>query len=234
MPATAWGKASRGGWSQSGKPVVVPRVSREPLFLDRIGRLQGVAARSEMTFVCVPITVDDRDGRGARSGPSLPQGPQLRPGRRSSSGSWPRCSARRVRVHKLVEAEREAPGGREHQAPAGAEASATTSATSSATARPMQQVYEQVAQVAPTTTTVLIRGESGTGKELVAHAIHYSSPAGQEAVRQGELRRPAREPDRVGALRLRAGRLHRRAGPEEGTLRAGRTAAPSSWTRSAS
>ena len=42
--------------------------------------------------------------------------------------------------------------------------------------RPMQAVYEQVAQVAPANTTVLIRGESGTGKELVAHAIHYSSP----------------------------------------------------------
>jgi Nif-specific regulatory protein len=42
--------------------------------------------------------------------------------------------------------------------------------------RTMQQVYEQVAQVAGTTTTVLIRGESGTGKELVAHAVHYSSP----------------------------------------------------------
>ena len=42
--------------------------------------------------------------------------------------------------------------------------------------RAMQSVYEQVAQVAPSNTTVLIRGESGTGKELVAHAIHYSSP----------------------------------------------------------
>jgi transcriptional regulator with GAF, ATPase, and Fis domain len=42
--------------------------------------------------------------------------------------------------------------------------------------RAMQAVYEQVAQVAPASTTVLVRGESGTGKELVAHAIHYSSP----------------------------------------------------------
>jgi len=40
---------------------------------------------------------------------------------------------------------------------------------------PMKQVYEQVAQVAHTNTTVLIRGESGTGKELIAHAIHYNS-----------------------------------------------------------
>ncbi len=39
----------------------------------------------------------------------------------------------------------------------------------------MQQVYMQIAQVADSPATVLIRGESGTGKELVAHAIHYSS-----------------------------------------------------------
>jgi Nif-specific regulatory protein len=40
----------------------------------------------------------------------------------------------------------------------------------------MRQVYEQIAQVAGTSTSVLIRGESGTGKELIAHAIHYNSP----------------------------------------------------------
>jgi Nif-specific regulatory protein len=39
----------------------------------------------------------------------------------------------------------------------------------------MQVVYDLIAQVAKSDTTVLIRGESGTGKELVAHAIHYNS-----------------------------------------------------------
>jgi Nif-specific regulatory protein len=34
----------------------------------------------------------------------------------------------------------------------------------------------QIAHVAGTSATVLVRGESGTGKELVARAIHYSSP----------------------------------------------------------
>jgi Nif-specific regulatory protein len=43
------------------------------------------------------------------------------------------------------------------------------------TSGPVRQVYEQVAQVASTNTTVMIRGESGTGKELIAHAIHYNS-----------------------------------------------------------
>ena len=37
------------------------------------------------------------------------------------------------------------------------------------------EVYEVVAQVAPTSATVLLTGESGTGKELVAKAIHKRS-----------------------------------------------------------
>src|SRR5262249_15014050 len=42
--------------------------------------------------------------------------------------------------------------------------------------RQMRQVYEQVAQVAGSPTTVLIRGESGTGKEMIGRALHYNSP----------------------------------------------------------
>src|SRR6266850_1902702 len=40
----------------------------------------------------------------------------------------------------------------------------------------MQKIYRVVAQVARTTTTVLITGESGTGKELIARAIHHQGP----------------------------------------------------------
>ena len=43
------------------------------------------------------------------------------------------------------------------------------------TSNAIQQVYQLVAQVAPTKTNVLISGESGTGKELVARAIHDQS-----------------------------------------------------------
>lgn len=46
---------------------------------------------------------------------------------------------------------------------------------------PMRAVYEQIAQVACTNTTVLISGESGTGKELVAHALHINSPRASKA-----------------------------------------------------
>jgi formate hydrogenlyase transcriptional activator len=39
----------------------------------------------------------------------------------------------------------------------------------------LESVLEQVAQVAPTESTVLIEGETGTGKELFAHALHNAS-----------------------------------------------------------
>src|SRR5467141_2952585 len=39
----------------------------------------------------------------------------------------------------------------------------------------LESVLDQVEQVAPTDSTVLIEGEPGTGKELIAHAIHNAS-----------------------------------------------------------
>jgi len=41
---------------------------------------------------------------------------------------------------------------------------------------PMLRLFDLVAQVAPSRSTVLIQGESGTGKELIAKAIHAHSP----------------------------------------------------------
>ncbi len=38
-----------------------------------------------------------------------------------------------------------------------------------------QRLNEQIARVAPSNATVLVRGESGVGKELVARAVHFSS-----------------------------------------------------------
>lgn len=43
------------------------------------------------------------------------------------------------------------------------------------TGKPMQDVKNLIAKVAPTESSVLVRGETGCGKELVARAIHDSS-----------------------------------------------------------
>jgi DNA-binding NtrC family response regulator len=46
---------------------------------------------------------------------------------------------------------------------------------------PMLRLFDTVAQVAPSRSTVLIQGESGTGKELIAKAIHQNSPRRDKA-----------------------------------------------------
>jgi DNA-binding NtrC family response regulator len=41
---------------------------------------------------------------------------------------------------------------------------------------PMLRLFDLVAQVAPSRSTVLVQGESGSGKELIAKALHANSP----------------------------------------------------------
>ncbi len=45
-----------------------------------------------------------------------------------------------------------------------------------AESRAMREIVDQLRQVAPATTTVLILGETGTGKEKVAQTLHHLSP----------------------------------------------------------
>ncbi len=43
------------------------------------------------------------------------------------------------------------------------------------TSERMQEIYNLIAKIADTDSTILIQGESGTGKELVARALHFNS-----------------------------------------------------------
>jgi Nif-specific regulatory protein len=167
------GEGIVGRVAQSGRPVVVPRVSQEPLFLDRSGVFRR-SGRSEMSYVCVPIRAEHRTV-GALGVALAYQKDRVYDHEAKFYGLVGSMVGQAVRVHHLVEAERKRL--LEENTKLRRELTERYDIRNLVgSSRPMQTVYEQVAQVAPANTTVLLRGESGTGKELVAHAIHYSSP----------------------------------------------------------
>ena len=86
----------------------------------------------------------------------------------------------------------------------------------------MQDVYRVIARVISNDLTVLISGESGTGKELVAPRDPRPRPAPCRAVPGDQHGGDPARTDRGRAVRPRAWRLHRRAGPQRRPVRAGR------------
>jgi Nif-specific regulatory protein len=166
------GEGITGQVAQSGKPIVVPRISKEPEFLNRMPR-RADFARTELSFVCVPIIVQ-RTTVG-----TLAVDLKFKAERDYESsvkffGIVSSMIAQALNVQRLVEEERRRlVDENTHLRQELRERYDFSNIIG--TSGPTRQMYEQVAQVAQTNTTVLIRGESGTGKELIAHAIHYNS-----------------------------------------------------------
>jgi Nif-specific regulatory protein len=166
------GEGITGKVVESGRPIVVPRVSREPAFLN-IAPRRPDHPKQELSFVCVPITMN-RTAIGA-----LAVDLRYKPERDYDSsvkffGIVSSMIAQALNVQRLVEEERRRLlDENTHLRQELRERYDFSNIIG--TSGPTRQMYEQVAQVAQTNTTVLIRGESGTGKELIAHAIHYNS-----------------------------------------------------------
>jgi hypothetical protein len=85
----------------------------------------------------------------------------------------------------------------------------------------MLAIFEWIRTAAKSDISVLILGPTGSGKEVVARMIHELSRRGPETLPGGQLRGAARHAVRVGNLRLREGRVHRRPRPQAGPARAG-------------
>ena len=166
------GEGITGKVVESGKPIVVPRVSKEPAFLNLASRRPD-HLKQELSFICVPIVLN-RQPVGAL-GVDL----RFKPERDYDSsvkflGVVSSMIAQALNVQRMVDEERRRLlDENTHLRQELRERYDFSNIIG--TSGPTRQMYEQVAQVAQTNTTVLIRGESGTGKELIAHAIHYNS-----------------------------------------------------------
>src|SRR5947207_5920635 len=166
------GEGITGRVVQSGKPIVVPRVSREPAFLHRAARRPELS-HQELSFVCVPISLNRR-AIGALAIDLKYKAERNFERSTKFLGVVASMIAQAVKIHRLIEEDkRHLVDENTHLRQELRERYDFSNLVGSS--GPMRQIYEQVTQVAGTNTTVLIRGESGTGKELIAHALHYSS-----------------------------------------------------------
>ena len=156
---------------ESGKPVIIPQISREPMFLNRAGR-RNEEDRQKLTFLCVPIHVDL--GVVGALGVDV----VLQPLRHYE------VTLRSVEVVAqmigvVLKAER-SERKRSANLPGVQVASGFDFSNIVGNSSAIRQVYGQITQVARTNTTVLLRGDSGTGKELIARSIHDNSLRGDK------------------------------------------------------
>ena len=167
------GEGVIGRVAQTAQPAVIPRVSEEPRFQNRIHN-RPTKDCDEVSFLCVPVRLDG-EVIGTLS-VDLPATP-------------PELLAERMRVLEIVASMiscdvRSRQGEAMRRQSLEAENLRLRDALQEqfrpeniiGNSRLMREVYVKIKQVAVSDTTVLIRGESGTGKELVASAVHYTSP----------------------------------------------------------
>ena len=163
------GEGATGQVALSGKPIMIPRTSESPLFLDKTQR----GKRPDTSFICVPIKAEKEVAGTLSADRAFDPAADLQQDvrlltiiasmiaqavklRRALQESQDRLAEENARLKAELK-ERFRPAnivGNSHE---------------------MQIVYDQIAQVSKSAASVLIEGETGTGKELVAHAIHYNS-----------------------------------------------------------
>jgi Nif-specific regulatory protein len=158
----------------SGEPMIIPRTSDSPIFLNRTK--QGKSP--DTAFICVPIK-EKQEVVGALSvyRPSADDEQLKEDATILEIVASMVARAALLRRDVLEEQETLREENRQLRAELTRRYHPDNIVGNS---REMQGVYDQISQVAKSQATVLINGETGTGKELVAHAIHYASNRASE------------------------------------------------------
>jgi len=162
----------------SGMPVVVPDVTQAAEFIDRTGAFRAPDDGPMMAFVVVPLKSDQAVVGALAAQREVQGGARLSDDQRVLT-MVAQLLAQAAQLHIAVRDEhqrlqQEATRLKKalQHVPRGRFALDNVIGES----KPMQQVFVEVHQAAPSRATVLLRGESGTGKEAVARAVHFLSP----------------------------------------------------------
>ncbi|MFH2064776.1 MAG: sigma 54-interacting transcriptional regulator [Pseudomonadota bacterium] len=171
------GEGVTGRVIQDGKPIAIPKISEEPLFLDRTATRKS-KLRDELSFICVPVTKENQV-IGALSVDKIYQpNYSLKEGIEYLSVVATMIANHVVNLEK-IRTEKEKLK-KENTRLRNELENKYRFNNIIGNSNKMREVYQMISQVSRSNATVLIRGESGTGKELVANSIHYNSPRSKQ------------------------------------------------------
>jgi len=169
----AMGEGITGRVVQTGQSVRVSDVRKDPAFLNRTGARAAEKAAGQVSFVCVPLRVD-QEVVGAISidrhyvdDQTLAKDERLLQIIASLVGQAIKINRMAMREKGELLAENRRPQEDLRSRYKFGNIVAASGA--------MQDVVAAASAVANSSATVLIRGETGTGKELIAHVLHYNS-----------------------------------------------------------
>ena len=167
------GEGITGKVVETGEPIIVPDIGREPLFLNRT-RSRGDIKRENISFICVPVKVKG-DTIGVVSVDRLftDQSVSLDEDVRiltiiASLIGQAITTAKMVELEKKNLLKEKLTLQRELKSP-------YRFANIVFVSDKMRDILDAAWRVSQSKANVLLRGESGTGKELIARTIHYHS-----------------------------------------------------------
>lgn len=167
------GEGITGKVVETGEPVAVPQIEKEPLFLNRT-RSRDHLTKSDISFICVPIKAGSTIYGTLSVDRLFSEDIAFEEDVRLLS-IIASLIAQGLKIQQMVHDEKrqllsENITLREKLK------EKYSLYNIVGTSNKMSEVFQMIDRIANTDVTVLIRGESGTGKELVASALHFNSP----------------------------------------------------------
>jgi Nif-specific regulatory protein len=160
------GEGITGQVAQTCRPMAVPSMGKDSVFLDRTGARRELN-RTELAFLCVPIIYEGQ-AVGVLSADKVTSHVYTLEYELQLLSEVAALMAKAVHMRRIEEENvrlKDMLNRSKHPYP-----------ELKGNSRIMKEVFSLITQVADSSTSVLIHGETGTGKELVARAIHHGSP----------------------------------------------------------
>jgi len=166
------GEGITGRVIETGESLLVPKISEEPLFLNRTATRKS-ETNQEFSFLCVPVKKGTQVVGALSVDRLYNEAYSLENGERLLAIIAAMIAQHVINLETIhLEQEKLRLENLRLREELSQKYRITNIVGSSSK---MKEVFQMISQVSRSNATVLIRGESGTGKELVASAIHYGS-----------------------------------------------------------